>query len=236
MLAGLFSCQQTNSTGSNTIDGSNTEVSARERLQDYLHYSRYPDNSRPATREAPAPEDIPLIEGDASNHAQIESIESLAEKKQSISLNFKVHVKTTGTYRFHSLLLCTTRRKNADSDETMHYPPVATGSTTVELKKSDSLQTVEIVFYGLIIRESGCTQFGIQSIAGEKIPGGNDADIVASGGSIATGGLKPLVLDEPVFSEKYRSEDFTDKKFDSPGKQQKIDELKRQIELEENQP
>lgn len=231
-LAFCFSCE-----GGTTIDGSNTQVSAKERLQDFLHYSRYPDNSRPADRNTPAPEDIPLMQGDASDSAEIRSIDSLILTDGSVQLKVNVRILKPGTYRFHSLLLCAARRKNADSDETMHYPPVATASNTAAFDHASDSETVTLTFYGLILREAGCTQFGIQSISGERIPGANDADIVASGGSVQTGALKPLILEEPYFTDKYRIEQFTDKKFDSPGKQQRIEELKREIELEEqNQP
>lgn len=193
------------------VDGSNTEVSAEQRLRDYLSHSKYPEENRLLASEEQELEKIPLITGEAMDSATIVGFSGEKLEKNSLIVSFKVKIHHAGSFSFRTYLQSETGR------------PLIQAMLTRELGRGE--QTLHFFFYGKAIRDAGNTgRFVLPGIVGEKLPD-------------AAGHMGRLrYLPSAYRTKLYRSADFTEQDWDSKEKRAKILELKKQIKSENKKP
>lgn len=189
-----------------TVDGSNTEVSATQRLKDYLQQSKYPENNWLIKPDDFSLENTPTLPGDASAAAKIEAILTDKISRGSLVVSFKVAIKQPGSYSFRTYLQSDGAKNLVHAMATRKLAP---GS-----------HTVEFLFYGKAIRD--CGYFGrytVPGIVGEKLP---DDDASAASGKLHF--LKAVYI-----TKSYAREKFTDRDWDSKEKRAKIKALQAEI-------
>lgn len=207
------------------IDGANTEVSAEQRLKDYLVDSRYPVNSRPARDDTPT--DLRKWPGLPEAKSDGAAIESYAGEKLiggSLYVDVRVTVSEAGRYSFFTVL-----RKQGETQ------PLVVSTVTRDLAAGPAL--VRFEFYGLILREAagagGVAQvYEIPAVGGERIPNDQELQELIEGRREASpaGRLEPLLKSHATAA--YAPDQFTDRVWDAPEKRDRIAELEAEVRLE----
>ena len=207
------------------IDGSDTEVSAAQRLEDYLSDSRYPVNSRPAREDTPARLNAwPGLPAASSDGARILDYAGEELKDGSLYLDVEVEVIEAGRYSFFTIL------RNAGGG-----PPLVVSMLTRDLPAGAS--RVRFEFYGLILREAAGEsvaplQYEVPGVGGERIPNDRELEELVAGQRSESPGGRLALLEKKYTTSAYRPQGFTQKIWDAPEKRARIAELEAEVRAE----
>lgn len=191
-----------------------TAVSPEQRLKDYLEYSRFPDNSRPAGPSTPDFSELRPAK-DRSKAAEAVSWGRAYVEGGSLSIPFQVRVTEGGRFAFSTLALKPDGSKFA--------------VLTAEADLSPGRHTLKFTLFGKIITDSGyASPLQLPGIAGERIARDEDVSKALSSGTEPPGGRLP-VFAEALVLEGFRPGSFSSTAWDSPLKRQKIRELEAEI-------
>ena len=186
------------------VDGSNSEVSAEQRLRDYLRESKYPPENVSLSGDEPPLDKVPLVAGDATDTAEILAFAGERLSAGSLFVAFRVRVAKPGLFSFRTFLLSETGS------------PLFQAMVTRDLKAGE--HTLEFLFYGKAVRDRGQSgRFILPGITGEKLP-----DAAERSGRLR-------FFAKPFSTAAYQLKDFTDRNWDSEEKRAKIRELQKEI-------
>jgi hypothetical protein len=198
-----------NKPGSAQIDGSNTEVSAAQRLKDYLQAAEFPPNLQVLRAGDTALSQLPTIPGDARHAAEIVRFLGEQVRAGSLEVTALVRVHVAGEYSFRTDL----RDTEGNALRVM-----------VNAKLNKGEQKVRFVFFGRAIRRHlRAGVFSLPGIVGEKLPD--------DGGSA---GRLEYYANE-YRTQPHHATQFSDKVWDAPEKKARIRALEREIAEERRQ-
>ncbi len=207
------------------IDGSDTEVSAAQRLEDYLSDSRYPVNSRPAREDTPTRlSEWPGLPPAKNDGARILDYAGEELKDGSLYLDVQVEVSEAGRYSFFTIL------RNAGGGR-----PLAVSMLTRDLPAGAS--RVRFEFYGLILREAARedaapSQYEVPGVGGERIPNDRELEELVAGQRSEPPAGRLALFEKVHTTSAYRPQDFTREIWDAPEKRARIAELEAEVRAE----
>jgi hypothetical protein len=198
-----------NKPGSAQIDGSNTEVSAAQRLKDYLQSAEFPPNLQVLRPGDAALAVVPTIPGDARHAAEIVRFLGEQVRAGSLEVTALVLVHVPGEYSFRTDL----RDTEGNALRVM---------VNARLKQGE--QKIKFVFFGRAIRRHlRAGVFSLPGIVGEKLP--DDGGIA---GRLA-------YFAQEFHTQPHHATQFSDKVWDAPEKRARMRELERELAEERRQ-
>jgi hypothetical protein len=198
-----------NKPGSAQIDGSNTEVSAAQRLKDYLQSAEFPPNLQVLRPGDAALAVVPTIPGDARHAAEIVRFLGEQVRAGSLEVTALVRVHVPGEYSFRTDL----RDTEGNALRVM---------VNARLKQGE--QKIKFVFLGRAIRRHlRAGVFSLPGIVGEKLP--DDGGIA---GRLA-------YFAQEFHTQPHHATQFSDKVWDAPEKRARMRELERELAEERRQ-
>jgi hypothetical protein len=198
-----------NKPGSAQIDGSNTEVSAAQRLKDYLQSAEFPPNLQVLRPGDAALAVVPTIPGDARHAAEIVRFLGEQVRAGSLEVTALVRVHVPGEYSFRTDL----RDTEGNALRVM---------VNARLKQGE--QKIKFVFFGRAIRRHlRAGVFSLPGIVGEKLP--DDGGIA---GRLA-------YFAQEFHTQPHHATQFSDKVWDAPEKRARMRELERELVEERRQ-
>ena len=204
------------------FDFEDTSVPASLRLEHYLAYARYPENSRPAAEYEPVPK---LSEWPGLPHrlrkdaAELTGYGKSTIEEGSLVVPVQLNVRERGRYEVRSIL------RDAKSGRAL---VVASAARTLEIGAAE----IPLMFYGLILRENKQTgPFVLDGVIGERVLTEEELFSISEHPDANIEGRLQM-LEANHTTPAYRLEEFTDRPYDSAEKRRRIESLQREMQNE----
>lgn len=201
------------------FDFEDTAVPPEIRLEHYLAYARYPEDSRPAAEYEPVPrlEDWPgLPHRSRADAATLSGYGAAVLKNGSLVIPVQLDVRERGRYEVRSVL------RDAKSGQAL---VVASAARTLAPGRHE----IPLVFYGLILREGKHGgPFVLGGVIGERVLTEEELFSISEHPDANLEGRLEL-LEATYTSPQFRVEDFTDRPYDSPEKRRRVEALREEM-------